>query len=43
MGTKNFSITLPEDLMKRIDAVRGDIPRSRWLRRRAEEYLIEAD
>lgn len=39
MATK---VRLPDDLHERIDAVRGDVPRERWVRRTLEAALSEA-
>lgn len=36
---KTLMVRLPEDLVERIDAERGDVPRERWVRRRLEELL----
>jgi hypothetical protein len=35
-----MKIRLPEDLVLRIDAERGDVPRERWVRRTLEEALV---
>jgi hypothetical protein len=33
------SIRLPDDLAERIDSVRGDVPRERWIKRLLEREL----
>ncbi|HZA08235.1 MAG TPA: hypothetical protein VE619_11080 [Nitrososphaeraceae archaeon] len=37
--TDKLGITLPKSLLKKIDNARGDIPRSRYIRRTIESYL----
>lgn len=34
-----LSASLPDELVERLDAARGDVPRSTWLRRAVEERL----
>jgi metal-responsive CopG/Arc/MetJ family transcriptional regulator len=35
----NMGLTLPRDLVKKVDKVRGDIPRSRFIRRLLEQVV----
>ena len=37
--TEKLGITLPKSILHRIDQVRGDIPRSKYIRRAIETYL----
>ena len=37
--TEKVGITLPKSILQRIDKVRGDIPRSTYIRRAVEVYL----
>ena len=37
--TEKLGITLPISLLKQIDNNRGDIPRSKYIRRAVERYL----
>jgi hypothetical protein len=37
--TEKVGITLPASLVKRTDKVRGDIPKSTFMRRSIENYL----
>jgi hypothetical protein len=37
-----ITVRLPDELRERIDAVRGDVPRERWVRRALEAALSEA-
>lgn len=37
--TEKLGITLPKSILHRIDQVRGDIPRSKYIRRAIERYL----
>jgi metal-responsive CopG/Arc/MetJ family transcriptional regulator len=37
--TQKLGITLPVKLLEKIDNIRGDIPRSRFIRRAVETYL----
>jgi metal-responsive CopG/Arc/MetJ family transcriptional regulator len=39
--TQKLGITLPISLLKKIDDNRGDIPRSRYIRRAIESYLAK--
>lgn len=34
---------IPEDLAKRIDGIRGDVPFERWVRRQIEEAVARAE
>lgn len=38
-GMVRLHVTVPEELVERIDADRGDVPRSTWVRRAAEGAL----
>jgi hypothetical protein len=38
--TVKLGITLPKSIMLKIDNKRGDIPRSRFIRRAIESYLV---
>ena len=38
--TEKVGITLPISLVKQIEKVRGDIPRSTFIRRAVEQYII---
>jgi hypothetical protein len=40
--TEKVGITLPKSILQRIDKVRGDIPRSTYIRRAVEVYLKQA-
>jgi len=40
--TKQISLQLPDDLLDRLDVVRGDVPRDRWLQQAIEAALDEA-
>ena len=37
--TKKVGITLPNSLVKQTDKLRGDVPRSTYIRRTVEYYL----
>jgi metal-responsive CopG/Arc/MetJ family transcriptional regulator len=37
--TEKIGITLPKSIIQKIDQKRGDIPRSRYIRRAVERYL----
>ena len=37
--TEKLGITLPKSLLQKIDKNRGDIPRSKYIRRAIESYL----
>jgi metal-responsive CopG/Arc/MetJ family transcriptional regulator len=37
--TEKIGITLPKSILQTIDQKRGDIPRSRYIRRAIERYL----
>ena len=37
--TEKIGITLPKSILQKIDQKRGDIPRSRYIRRAVERYL----
>jgi metal-responsive CopG/Arc/MetJ family transcriptional regulator len=37
--TVKLGITLPKSIIQKIDNMRGDIPRSRYIRRAIERYL----
>jgi metal-responsive CopG/Arc/MetJ family transcriptional regulator len=39
---QNTGVTLPKDLIKKVDKIRGDVPRSRFIRRLLEKVCIEA-
>ena len=38
-NTLKLGITLPKSIIQKIDQKRGDIPRSRYIRRAIERYL----
>lgn len=38
--TKRVGVTLPGDLLLKIDLERGDVPRSLWIQRAVEERLV---
>ena len=38
-NTVKLGITLPKSIIQKIDQKRGDIPRSRYIRRAVERYL----
>jgi metal-responsive CopG/Arc/MetJ family transcriptional regulator len=38
-NTVKLGITLPKSMIQKIDQRRGDIPRSRYIRRAVERYL----
>ena len=40
--TKKVGITLPNSLTKQIDKLRGDIPRSTYIRRAVERYVKQS-
>ena len=40
--TKKVGITLPNSLIKQTDKLRGDIPRSTYIRRAVEYYLKQS-
>jgi metal-responsive CopG/Arc/MetJ family transcriptional regulator len=40
--TKKVGITLPNSLVKQTDKLRGDIPRSTYIRRAVEHYLKQS-
>jgi metal-responsive CopG/Arc/MetJ family transcriptional regulator len=37
--TEKLGITLPVKLLQKIDNIRGDVPRSKFIRRSVESYL----
>jgi metal-responsive CopG/Arc/MetJ family transcriptional regulator len=37
--TEKLGITLPVKLLQKIDNIRGDVPRSKFIRRSVEAYL----
>lgn len=37
--TRPLMTRIPPEMVPRIDAQRGDVPRERWIRRRLEEVL----
>lgn len=37
----NINLPLPEELLKQIDAERGDVPRTVWIRRAIEQRLAK--
>jgi metal-responsive CopG/Arc/MetJ family transcriptional regulator len=39
--TEKVGITLPRSLLKQTDKTRGDVPRSTYIRRAIENYLIQ--
>jgi hypothetical protein len=39
MARKKTSMSFDEELLARVDAVRGDVPRSRWIERAIEARL----
>jgi metal-responsive CopG/Arc/MetJ family transcriptional regulator len=41
--TVKLGITLPRSMIQKIDKKRGDIPRSRYIRRAIERYLSSKD
>jgi metal-responsive CopG/Arc/MetJ family transcriptional regulator len=41
--TVKLGITLPKSMIQKIDQKRGDIPRSRYIRRAVEKYLSSKD
>ena len=41
--TAKLGITLPKSMIQKIDQKRGDIPRSRYIRRAIEKYLGSKD
>jgi metal-responsive CopG/Arc/MetJ family transcriptional regulator len=41
--TVKLGITLPKSMIQKIDQKRGDIPRSRYIRRAIEKYLGSKD
>ena len=38
--TEKLGITLPKSLLHKIDSKRGDVPRSTFIRRAIESYLL---
>jgi metal-responsive CopG/Arc/MetJ family transcriptional regulator len=40
--TEKLGITLPKPLLQKIDNHRGDVPRSKYIRRAVESYLMKA-
>ena len=42
-NTVKLGITLPKSIIQKIDQKRGDIPRSRYIRRAVEKYLSSKD
>jgi metal-responsive CopG/Arc/MetJ family transcriptional regulator len=42
MWLKIVTVWLPDDLLQKIDQARGDVPRSRWIKRVLERALNEA-
>ena len=41
--TVKLGIALPKSMIQKIDQKRGDIPRSRYIRRAVEKYLSSKD
>jgi metal-responsive CopG/Arc/MetJ family transcriptional regulator len=41
--TEKVGITLPNSLVKQVDKMRGDIPRSTFIRRSVEQYVRGKD
>ena len=41
MGSINFSVTFPEDLLKVLEIARGKMPRATYLQAIAEEKFIK--
>lgn len=41
--TRPLMTRIPSEMVPRIDAQRGDVPRERWIRRRLEELLDELE
>jgi metal-responsive CopG/Arc/MetJ family transcriptional regulator len=39
--TQKLGITLPKSIIQKIDIVRGDVPRSTFIRRAVEGYLVK--
>lgn len=37
----NINLPLPEELLKEIDKVRGDVPRTVWIRRAIEQRITQ--
>lgn len=37
----NINLPLPEELLKAIDAIRGDVPRTVWIRRAIEQRIAK--
>lgn len=35
----HVNLTMPGEMLKRIDAARGDVPRIRWIRRAVEDFV----
>lgn len=35
----NITLPIPEELLEAIDAIRGDVPRTVWIRRAIEQRL----
>ena len=42
MPQKSFGVSMNADLLARLDAARGDVPRSKWIERAIENYLPHA-
>ena len=40
-GSKPVGISLPQDIVKKIDAQRGDVSRSRWVLRLLERVYVD--
>lgn len=38
---KNINLPLPEELLETIDKLRGDVPRTVWIRRAIEQRVKE--
>jgi hypothetical protein len=43
MGKKPLALRIDEGLLERVDAARGDVPRTRWVERALESALVERD
>jgi hypothetical protein len=41
VNQKMFAVTLPKELLEHLDTIRGDIPRSRYIRRVLEKKFEE--
>lgn len=42
-GSVRVGLHIPDELLARVDEARGDVSRSRWVRRALEEKLGESD